>query len=894
MIINAHGAWILATPRTTYVLRITETGHPEHLYYGPAIVDVRRAGAGNGAEAGNEAAAGNGIEAGNGTEAGNEAAAPVKGSGSSDIRAEDLISAGDILALTQKQVFPCGNLISYDEDHPAVTLENMNLEMSSAGKGDVREPFVEIVHADGSRTSDFLYDRAIVSESKLPFEMLPGSYAAERFGSGETEQTHTGVDHLALILRDKNYDLELELHYYVYEDCDVICRLSRLVNLSDDPVRIERLMSAQLDIGRADLVMTTFRGAWAREMGRHQAAVNGARVVNTSAAGTSSNRANPFVMLHPAMTTEATGLCYAANLVYSGNHYESAETGAFGTTRFLTGIAPQGFEWNLAPGDVFEAPEAVLTCTKDGFTGISLNMHAFVRKHIVRGKWADRTRPILLNSWEAAYFKISESKLLKLAKAAKSAGIELFVMDDGWFGRRDDDSHSLGDWTANTGKLPGGLKGISGKIHDMGMMFGIWIEPEMVNVESDLYRKHPDWVMQIPAVAAAPGGTAKGGPIAAPGRIVEGGPIPADPEAAASEMTWRPHSEGRHQRILDLANPEVVDYLIKEMTRVIEEASADYVKWDMNRIFSDVYSPYLAKMTGAAASSCQGETAHRYILGLYRLMKALTERFPDTLFEGCASGGNRFDLGILCYMPQIWASDNTDAISRIAIQEGYSYGYPMNTVASHVSSVPNHQTLRITPLATRFAVAAFGVCGLECNLADMPKNTCAKIAGMVGIYKVWREVLQKGNFYRQNGDLYNVGARIHEWTCVSGDKTKAVGLVLQELVTPNNPYLVYRPRGLDPEKNYRFYNRIEKHDLRRFGDLVNTVAPIHVKQDSFLHRMIARFYKMPGEKEDLVIRGSVLMEAGINLSPAFAGTGYNEEVRYFQDFSARLYFMEAE
>ena len=846
MIAKKGSAWVLATPETTYIFRITETGHPEHLYYGPALVTPVSCSAGD---------------------------ASVK-VGASAARWVDELTEGDIASLTQKRVFPPGNLISYDEEHEAVTLEDMALEMSSTGKGDVREPFVEVVFADGSRTADFLYDRAVVSDKKPPFETLPGAYAPGMYAANAD-----GFSRLTLTLRDKIHDLELELTYGVFEDCDVITRSSRLINRGKEPVRIERLMSAQLDLPGADYMMATFRGAWAREMTRQETPVAGGRVVNTANAGASSNRANPFVMLYPGSTTEESGLCYASNLIYSGNHSESAEPGAFGLTRFMTGLSPQGFEWVLGPGEAFEAPEAALTCTKDGYTGISRHMHAFVREHIVRGCRAREIRPILLNSWEASYFKITEAKLLKLAKAAKDAGIELFVMDDGWFGQRDDDKRSLGDWTANHKKLPRGLKGISDKVHALGLQFGVWVEPEMVNVDSDLYRAHPEWVMQIPAAGGA-GAAQMAGETGSP----------------AGESAWQSHSEGRHQRILDLANPAVVDHLIEAMSAVITEAKADYIKWDMNRVFSDVYSPYLT-------ADRQGETAHRYILGLYRLMGTLTERFPDVLFEGCASGGNRFDLGILCYMPQIWASDNTDAISRVYIEEGYSYGYPMNTVASHVSSVPNHQTLRVTPLATRFAVAAFGSFGFECNLVDMTREERGKIAGMVNIYKKWRDVLQTGDFYRQAGGSaggrawqpvgVNGFSKVHQWTCVSKDKKRAVGLVLQELVTPNSPYEIYKPRGLDPDRYYHFYNREEKQDIRRFGDLINTAAPIHVKQDSALHHVIARFYQMPGETEDLIVRGSVLMEAGFVLSPAFAGTGYNLEVRYFQDFSARLYFMEA-
>ena len=464
-------------------------------------------------------------------------------------------------------------------------------------------------------------------------------------------------------------------------------------------------------------------------------------------------------------------------------------------------------------------------------------------------------------------------------------------MDDGWFGERNDDAHSLGDWVPNRKKLPNGLAHLADEVNALGLDFGLWIEPEMVNTNSRLYKRHPDWAMAV---------------------------------------SDKPHSEGRNQRLLDLCNPEVCQYLIKSLTRVLGSANISYVKWDMNRIFSDVYSPYLAhlvKREGDLADrkdaskagqeekcsllgnteesavcpkekslagerpcsrgSLQGETAHRYCIGLYRIMRTLTKRFPDILFEGCAAGGNRFDLGILCYFSQIWASDNTDAICRAQIQEGISYGYPMNVFTSHLSSCPNHQTLRQVSIDTRFAVAAFGVFGLECNLADMKKEELSEIAELTALYKTWREVLQTGDFYRGRS------GNIHEWTCVSKDKKRAVGMLMQELVTPNMQFEKYTPSGLNPLYRYHFYNIGKRHDIRKFGDLINTAAPVHVKQDSLLHQMIAKFVTMPGEVEDYVISGQVLMNAGVKLKPAYSGTGYNENTRYFQDFCSRLYFMEA-
>ncbi len=561
-----------------------------------------------------------------------------------------------------------------------------------------------------------------------------------------------------------------------------------------------------------------------------------------SRAGCSSSRANPFFMVHSPDASESIGSVYGFNLIYSGNHYAAIEVNAFGKTRIVNGIQPEGFEWILQKGEEFEAPESVMTYSPHGFTGQSENMHKFVREHIVRGKWKNVPRPVLLNSWEACYFNISEHTLPELASIGKDIGIEMLVMDDGWFGERNDDEHSLGDWDANPKKLPHGLKGLGDKLNSMGMKFGIWVEPEMFNRHSKLYEQHPEWSIAIPGAH---------------------------------------QSEGRKQRILDLANPEVVSYITKKMTEVFSSAKIDYVKWDMNRIFSDVYSQYLP-------AARQGETAHRYICGLYKMMDELTRRFPDILFEGCASGGNRFDLGILSYFPQIWASDNTDALSRAYIQEGYSYGYPQSTYTAHVAASPNHQTLRVTTPETRFGVASFGVLGYECDVRDLSGDMKKKLAAQIELYKKLRDVLQFGQFYRIRS------GNVHEWVCVSNDKTRAVGMMLQELVQPNTQAERFFARGLDPEKTYRFYNISQRVDIKQFGSLVNTIAPFHVKQDSMVHNMIAKAVNMKGEAEDAVASGMVLMSTGVALKPAFSGTGFNENVRVFPDFSLRMYFMESQ
>ena len=777
MIRQLDKVFVLDTKNTTYCFQVLETGHLEHLYYGKKI------------------------------------------------RIEE---ASDVRAIEEKHAFPPGNGNVYDSQFPKFALEDIRLEMSAYGKGDIREPFIEVIHRDGSYTSDFLYEKAEMYDDKKSLDTLPSAY--EEAGK---------VSELIISLKDKQYDLTLELHYSVFEDRDVIVRSSKFINTSKGAVKLTRLMSMQLDFATSGYVFTTFNGNWAREMYRHDTLVSVGKHVNSSYAGTSSNRANPFVMLSRPETTEDQGICYGFNLIYSGNHYEAAEVNAYGKTRIVTGINPQSFCFVLAEGESFESPEAVMTVSNEGFNGMSRNMHDFVRNCIVRGAWKKKARPVLLNSWEACYFNINEARLLKLAKAGKEAGVELFVMDDGWFGTRNDDKQALGDWYVNKKKLPGGVKSICDKVNALGLDFGIWVEPEMINVNSDLYRAHPEWVMEIPG---------------------------------------KPHSEGRNQRILDFANPAVVDYMIEQMVNVFSSANISYVKWDMNRIFSDYYSKHLKALH-------QGEVAHRYMIGLYRLMRTVTERFPHILFEGCASGGNRFDLGILCYFPQIWASDDTDAIYRAKGQTGYSYGYPMSTLTAHVSNCPNHQTLRETPLATRFNVAAFGLCGYECNLAEMKKEEVEEIKAQIALYKEWRDVLQYGTFYRGRSD------NIYEWTCVSQDKSKAVGLVLQKLVEPNTTYEQFTPKGLDENKKYRFYNIEKKRNVKTFGDLVNAIAPIHIKNDSILHNVIDKVVKMPGEVEDYTAYGDVLM-SGVKLKSAFCGTGYDENTRFFKDFESRLYFME--
>ena len=785
--------FFLQTAHSTYGMRVMETGHLEHLYYGERIT----------------------VE-----EADPSSCAP----------------------LVIQRAFAPGNSCTYDREHPQISMEDVCLEVGTCGKGDIREPFLEVRFADGSVTSDFTFDSYEVltykdREQHLQTSGLPHSYS---------EAENDPAECLQIVLQDVTNHLELQLFYTFYEESDVITRSACLINHSDNVVTLERCMSAQLDLTEDYSVVTHFSGAWAREMHREQISLRSGKFVNASYTGTSSNRSNPFMILGRKNTCETSGSCIGCNLIYSGNHYEALEKDSYGNLRFVTGINSQSFSWQLAAEESFYTPEAVFSFSAEGYRGLSTQLHSFIREHIVRGVWKHKPRPVLLNSWEACYFKIDEKKLMQLAKAGKDVGIELFVMDDGWFAGRNDDTSSLGDWEPDPKKLPGGIASLSKKIKDLGMDFGIWVEPEMISENSKLYEEHPDWTIRIPG---------------------------------------HPHSEGRNQCILDLCNPEVRQYVIDQMTKVFSSGDIRYVKWDMNRIFSDIYSPYLP-------AEKQGEIAHRYVLGLYQIMGELTAHFPEILFEGCSAGGNRFDLGILCYFPQIWASDNTDALCRTGIQNSYSYGYPLSTFTAHVSSCPNHQTLRVTPLETRFQVASFGVLGYECNLRDLPGNDLNAVREQITLYKKWRDVFQYGTFYRdaenEDPDTENLS-----WTCVSPDGRRAVGLFFRRLAVPNRSHDWYRPVGLIPDAKYHFYSREIKYNLKDFGDLVNTVSPVHIKQGSALQEILSRFVNMDGEKENLTAYGDTLMRAGITLKPAFAGTGYNSDTRLFPDFSSRIYFMEA-
>lgn len=726
----------------------------------------------------------------------------------------------------QKLEGGAGTSVLY-EGEENMHMDLLDLEYSTIGIGDFREAALALFNPKFSPSASFKYQSHEILEADS--SALPSSH-------GEAEV-------LRVTLRDAVLNVRLELYYKVFPETDVISRYAKLVNESEETYSILRFHSAQIDFPESDYVMMTFMGAWAKERHLVEKELKPGIYINDSKTGGSSNRANPLVILRKRNTDEGQGSCYGFNLVYSGNHKTTVEVTPQQRLRLLTGINDHAFNFTFAPKDVFTTPEAVMTFSASGLNGLSQNFHAFVNNHIVRGKWKNKIRPVLLNSWEANYFNFDEKRLLKLAKKAKEVGIELFVLDDGWFGKRNNDTTSLGDWNVNYKKLPHGLKGLAERINRIGLDFGLWMEPEMVNEESDLFREHPDWAVRVPG---------------------------------------RKPGLGRNQMVLDLTNREVREYLVNKLKEVFSSCNLKYVKWDYNRNITDMYGRTLEN---------QGEFFHRYIMGFYEIMEELTRSFPDILFEGCASGGNRFDLGILCYFPQIWTSDDTDYLERIYIQTGTSYGYPPSAITNHVSDVPNHQTLRVTPLSSRFNLACFGNLGYELNLMELPKEELQEIKMQISFYKSRRELFQYGTFSRGERSIFSDNCAY--FYTVSKDKKECALGFFQGLLHPSPKEDIVYVKGMK-EGTYVFRNRLEKHNIKKFGGLINYVSPIRIKVGGRIHNFISRVYKIKGEQEVYRVNAEMLEKSGIRLFSQFAGTGFGSKVRVLGDFGSRIYLLDKE
>ena len=624
--------------------------------------------------------------------------------------------------------------------------EPVALEYPTGGSGDYRIPALAVEHGDGSTVLDLRYKSHRLISGKPALAGLPSTYV-EVGGEAET---------LEVVLADNVSGLEVELRYTLYRSRPLVVRGARIVNKGSAPLIIRTAMSASLDVPDADWTLITLDGEWARERHVDRARLRPGRQSVGSNRGTSSSQHNPFVALARPSTTEDRGEVIGVSLVYSGNFVAEVEAESFGTARVRVGINPEGFSWLVEPGAAFETPEAILVYSASGLDEMSQAYHDLYRTRLARGAWRDKPRPILLNSWEAAYFDFDEERLLQIASSAQDLGIELFVVDDGWFGRRDDDTTSLGDWQPDPRKLPGGLETLGAKVEALGMRLGLWIEPEMISRASRLYEAHADWQIAIPT---------------------------------------RPKTEHRNQHVLDMSRPEVVDYLFDTLSSVLGSAPISYVKWDMNRTITEPFSPTLPAWR-------QGEFMHRYILGVYSLYDRLTKAFPGILFESCAGGGARFDPGILAFAPQGWTSDNTDAADRIGIQFGTSMVYPVSSMGAHVSAVPNHQTGRTTPLSTRAGVAFFGAFGYELDPTKLPDDEKVQIREQVVFYKRWRELLQFGRFHRLRSPFEGDG-NDSAWMSVAPDRRTAIVGFYQVLSRVNNGPRRLPLRDLDPSASYR-------------------------------------------------------------------------------------------
>lgn len=609
--------------------------------------------------------------------------------------------------------------------------------------GDFRSPVLDLVNADGSFGCDLRYQGYEICDGKYNLKGLPAVYAAE-----EEAQT------LIIYMKDQVTGLQVELLYGVLPEYDVITRSAKVINTEEDKIRLTKAQAACIDFVHGEFDIISFYGRHAMERNMQRTPAGHGAFVIGSRRGTSSHQYNPMMILAEKETTEDAGTCYGMSFVYSGGFKAEVEKDQFGQTRMQMGLQEEQFSYPLEKGEEFVIPEVMLTCSSQGLGKLSQNLQRCIRKNLCRGKYKEKVRPILINSWEACYFDFTGEDIYHLAEQAKDLGIDMVVLDDGWFGSRNDDNSGLGDWKVNEEKLQGSLGDLISRINALGVKFGLWFEPEMVNEDSDFYREHPDWAIQIPG---------------------------------------RKPVKGRNQLILDFSRKEVVDAVYEQMCQVLDQGNIEYVKWDMNRHISDVYSAVLPKER-------QGEASHRYMLGLYDLLERLVSRYPDLLLEGCSGGGGRFDLGMLYYSPQIWCSDDTDAVERLSVQYGTSFCYPISTVGSHVSAVPNHQTGRITPVETRGTVAMAGSFGYELDLNLLSDGEKEEVKEQIKTFKKYYNLTHEGEYYRLTNPMEN---RLYAaWEFVSQDQSEALVHGMQILAQPSGPSIHIPVRGLKADAMY--------------------------------------------------------------------------------------------
>ena len=630
------------------------------------------------------------------------------------------------------------------EREKASFLDFFPTEYPAGGVGDYRESCLDVRCESGSIGCELQFEDYRILRGKPGLPGLPASFGQE----GEVET-------LELVCRDALLNLKVTLSYSVFADTDIITRSVQVENCGEQHLKLEKVYSACLDMDNRDLEMLTLVGSWARERHIQRGGLRFGKQTVSSVKGESSHQEHPFLALVTPEATQETGEVYAMNFVYSGNFMAQAELTQFGQVRMTMGIHSDQFCWNLRPGESFQAPEAVLTYSAEGLGLMTRNFHDFYRGHLIRSPHQYAKRPVLINNWEATYFDFDSEKLLEIAREAKKAGIEMLVMDDGWFGKRNLDDSSLGDWTVNEEKFTSGLLDLVEKVNEIGLQFGIWFEPEMISPDSDLYGAHPDWAIRI---------------------------------------AGRTPSQSRAQYVLDLSRKEVVDYAYGCVADILHSAPIAYVKWDMNRQLCDIGSACLGRES-------QGELMHRYMLGVYEMQERLVTEFPELLLENCSGGGARFDPGMLYYSPQIWCSDNVDAMERLRIQEGTALIYPLSTMGAHVGDCPNHIVGRITPFETRSHVALAGSFGYELDITKLTEEELSQVSEQTAMYHKYNDLVREGDYYRIAS--YAENHYFDCWGVVSKDKAEALYTFIQVLNRPNYHSRRIRLKGLDPEKTYR-------------------------------------------------------------------------------------------
>jgi len=657
------------------------------------------------------------------------------------------------------------------------SLDSLPQEYPGYGSGDFRQPAYQVQLANGTTVTEAEYVRHRIYSGKPKLEGLPAVY---------TEQDDE-ADTLELELFDRVSGLTIYLSYTIMKAFDAISRSVSFRNDSKENMTLLRAMSASVDMDHSRYDLLHLHGAWARERHVQRRRLSPGMQGIESRRGSSSHNHNPFLALLSEGAGEEFGEVFGFSLVYSGSFSAQVEVDQYDTTRVTMGLNPFDFTWLLEPGQSFQTPEAVMVFSAEGLGGMSRRYHKMYRTRLCRGQFRDATRPVLVNNWEATYFNFNADKIEQIASAGRDLGIELFVLDDGWFGKRNDDTTSIGDWVVDKNKLPDGLEDLVKRVRGLDMQFGLWFEPEMISPDSDLYRQHPDWCLHV-----------------------EG----------------RRRTEGRQQLILDFSRQEVGDAVADMVRGILRSAPITYVKWDMNRNMTEIGS-------AALPPERQRETAHRYMLGLYRVMEQLTTEFPHILFESCSGGGGRYDPGMLYYMPQTWTSDNSDAVSRLKIQYGTSLVYPLSSMGAHVSAVPNHQVHRNTSLRTRGHAAMSGNFGYELDLTAFSEQEKEDVREQVKLYKEIRHLVQFGDFYRLRNPFEGNEAA---WTIVSEDRSEAVLYYFRILSEANEPIRWLRTMGLDPEGDYKCLEDGNIYGGDRLMNAGLAVPPMHGDFQSFIWR----------------------------------------------------------